>query len=349
MANILYAKIGLKLPKKMWGGTQGGSGWSLGHDDDVRFLINVSYNNPDDNFYIIGASSFNEIKPADKKRLFPHGNVFDAYNFTKYHDGNRPSTDIYQPIDEDENPTDEWENWDTENVRYMIPLEYLNDNSITVDYGIIAMSNIMQRNIYHKTKTKKGGWSKPLAVGRNYAAPVIHTLNETGVRWVAMVDDPRCMHGAFDLFNNPSIVLSQINGSMSTSNITSYEDDTVVEGEVNVIYAHVESTVVMDERVKYVDSSWSSRENLISIALNGGSNDEEKDSVLVKEVDSRYGMLEEWLLNLFPNVKVYGKWGDVILASDSRFMGSVDRDELHSVMSLSLIHIYEPTRQAEIG
>ena len=50
MANILYAKIGLKLPKKMWGGTQGGSGWSLGHDDDVRFLINVSYNNPDDNF-----------------------------------------------------------------------------------------------------------------------------------------------------------------------------------------------------------------------------------------------------------------------------------------------------------
>ncbi len=334
MANILYAKVGLKLPKAMWGGGQSGRSWSSGHDDDVRFLINVSYNNPDDTFYIIGASSFNEIKPAEKKRLFPYGNVVDAYNSAKYHDGNRPSTDIYQPIDEKGNFIDEWNIWDTENVRYRIPLEYLNDNGITPDYGIIAMSNLMSRNIYGKSRTKKGSIAKPLSVSKSYGAPVLHALNETGIRWVAMVDDPRCMHGAFDLFNNPPIVLSQINGSMTTSNMTSYEDDTVVEGEVDVIYAHVESTVVMDEIVKPVDEYWSKREKNISIALNGGMNNEEKDQLTYGKIfDARYTNLKEWILDPFEGVEVYGKWGEGVLADDDRFKGSINRDELHSVMS----------------
>ena len=43
MANIVYAKTGLSIPKVMFGR----DGFDKGFDDDIRFLINVSYNNPD--------------------------------------------------------------------------------------------------------------------------------------------------------------------------------------------------------------------------------------------------------------------------------------------------------------
>ena len=43
MANIVYAKTGLKIAKTEFGLV----GFAEGYYDDVIFLINVSYNNPD--------------------------------------------------------------------------------------------------------------------------------------------------------------------------------------------------------------------------------------------------------------------------------------------------------------
>ena len=308
MANILYAKVGLKLPKAMWGS----DGFAEGYDDDVRFLINVSYNNPDDTFYIIGNNSFDEISPRDKDRLFPHNNVVDAFDFNKH-----GRLSVGERVDQ----------------RYKIPMEYLNENNINVDYGIIALGPIMDRNIPEKTKTKKGTFAKPLARGKNFVAPVIHTLNETGVRWVALCDDPRCVKGAFDLFNNPPIVLSQIDTRMSSKHVTSYDDLTLITSEIEVKYAHVESTVVMDEKVNRVDDRWLDRINNFSIALNGGNNKEGLDqSKSYDKVDNRYGLLKEWVLDHFDDCGVFGKWGDDVIASDKRFMGSVDRSVLYPMM-----------------
>jgi len=305
MANILYAKTGLKIPKTMFGR----DGFNKGFDDDIRFLINVSYNNPEDNFYIIGNNAFDKITPKDKNKFFPHDNVFDAFDFSKREEAER----------------------------YMIPLEYLNDNNIVVDYGIIALGPVLDRNIPYASKLPNGEWAKPLARGKNYIAPVIHTLNETGVKWVALCDDPRCLKGAYDWFNTPPIVLCQIDGTMPVEHITSYDDLTLITSEIEVKYAHVESAVVMDEKVHYVDDSWSTRTNNFSVALNGGNHKEglnwEKNRFgFGGRADSRYGTLKEWVLDSFADCEVFGKWGEDVLESDERFMGSVARSKLYKLM-----------------
>ena len=305
MANILFAKIGLKIPKTMFGK----EGFKEGYDDDIRLLINLAYNNPDDTFYIIGNNSFDDLHPKDKTRLFPNNNVVNAYDFGKY----------------------------GEPDRYKIPMEYLEENQISVDYGIVNMGPILNRNIPNLTKLKDGvGFAKTLASAKNYVAPIIHTLNCTGVRWVALCDDPRCMKGAFDLFNVPPIVLSQINSNLEYEHITSYEDHTVITSEVEVKYAMVESSVVLDEDVSFVDENWENRESNFNIALNGGINTETKTWVSKysnkTSPERRYELVKEWALDIFPDVSVYGKWGDDIL-KESNFMGSVTRSELYGLMS----------------
>ena len=318
MANIVYAKIGLKLPKSMWGSDE----FAEGYDDDVRFLVNVSYNNPDDTFYIIGNNSFDEISLRDKGRLFPHNNVVDAFDYNK--------NGKYMSVTE------------RTNLRYKIPLEYLNENNINVDYGIVALGNMGATNIpKNTTKTKTDSWSKALDQGKNFVAPIIHTLNETGVKWVALADDPRSINqlvSANDLFNNPSIVLSQINDDISSENIKSYEDNHMITENIEVKYVHLETLVILDEKVHQVDDSWKSRTNNFSMTLNGSTNKEGLDQSkrYAVGIDNRLPKLRKWILvntDYFGDCKVYGGWGDDVIASDKRFVGIVARSQLYSTMS----------------
>ncbi len=302
MANIVYGKAGLKIPATIFGKSK----FSDGEDDYVRLLINLAYNNPDDNFYIVGKNDFDDMTKSEKEKFFPYGNVFNAYHYNKVKD-----------------PND----------RYKLPLEYLNENGINVDYGIIGLGAVMSRNIPNMTKTKKGTFAKPLDRGKNYVAPVWHTLNETGVKWVGLVDDPRCMNLSYDLTNKPEILISQIDSEHTYTHIEAYGSDKDIEETVDVVYGYAETTNVLDEDVSYVNDDWIARSSEFSIALNSVNNSEGLDqSITFNKVDNRYGVLKEWVLDKFPDCSVYGKWSDEIINSDSRFLGPVRRSEIWRVM-----------------
>ena len=135
-----------------------------------------------DNFYIIGNNDLDTLKYQRKQELFPHNNVFNTYNNKKklgekyHHSG-----------------------WKT-------PLEYLNKNSINIDYGIIAFGSVLPRNVPNKTYTKSGTIAKPLDRAVKYVAPYVNVLNELGIDWVSLVDDPRHFSvKMLDLFNKPKI------------------------------------------------------------------------------------------------------------------------------------------------
>ena len=315
MANILFAKVGLTLPKTIWGSDD----LVAGYDDDVRFLVNVSYNNPDDNFYVIGNNRLDKLEPNAKKRLFPHDNVFDTYDLHKIGTHRRELTKLY-----------------------LTPLEYLDENSVSVDCGIISLGNMLSRNIPEKTKQTDGSWYGSLASAMRAVAPIIHTLNETGVRWVALADDPRSIDqlvDAADLFHNPTIVLSQINDDISAKHIKSYQDDNkMITTDIEVKYAHLESLVVLDEKVNLVDDSWKDRTNNFSIALNGATHKEGLDQSkrYAAGIDNRLPKLRKWILantDYFGDCEIYGGWGEDVIASDKRFMGIVARSNLYSTMS----------------
>ena len=61
MANFAYAKVGLSLRFDSIDKGSKGNFFS-GSDDWVRLLVNLAYNNPADNFFIIGGSDFLNLK-----------------------------------------------------------------------------------------------------------------------------------------------------------------------------------------------------------------------------------------------------------------------------------------------
>ena len=65
MSNIAFAKTGLTLKFDLGGNIE-----NFKSDDHCKLLTNLAYNNPNDNFYIIGMSNLNQIKMQDKKYYF---------------------------------------------------------------------------------------------------------------------------------------------------------------------------------------------------------------------------------------------------------------------------------------
>mgnify|MGYP003115998641 FL=1 len=114
MTNFAYAKTGLtlKFPLDVDSGR-------YNSNDYCKLLINLAYNNPNDNFYIIGQNTFSDLKPYEKEMYFPNNNVFDTL----------------------ENSTNDL------SVKYLHPLEWLNEKQINLDYGIIGGGPTLNINI----------------------------------------------------------------------------------------------------------------------------------------------------------------------------------------------------------
>ena len=129
MTNFVYAKVGLSLRFNTIDVGVKGDFFS-GSDDWVRLLVNLAYNNPDDNFYIIGTSDFSDLKSSTISKLFPNNNVFDTI-------GKRVVNKYERPY---------------------APIKYLNKNNINIDYGIIPLGPVLHRTIPNLTRTKKGSY-----------------------------------------------------------------------------------------------------------------------------------------------------------------------------------------------
>ena len=173
MTNFVVGKIGLPI-RFNWVSHK--SKFFSPADDISRLIVNLSFNNPADNFYIIGKNDFDDLKLSYRLKLFPHSNVFNTF-------------------------IKDWKS----------PIEYLNKNSVNIDCGVIGLGPVLSFNIPDKSYTKSGTIAKPLDSAVKYAASYINTLNELNVRWVSIIDDPRHLnHTAKDLENKPSVNLSQV-------------------------------------------------------------------------------------------------------------------------------------------
>lgn len=303
MTNFAYAKTGLMLKFDFWE-----KGENFKSADHCKLLINLAYNNPDDNFYLIGLNNLDKLNIQLKQKLFPNNNVFNTLEDA--------DMDLEQ--------------------RYKKPLEWLNKNQVNLDYAIVGGGPTLNVNIPNRIYIKSGTLGRPLDSAKRGVAPIIHTLNETNIDWVSLADDPRCLNTSLakDLFNNPKVILSQINTKIVSKNIKSYQDQTLVENEIDVIYSNIEMACNLDEKIQLVDESWKERNVSIGMVLNEAGVDERLDTKKLSNGHRpRYPILKEWLLNNFNDTCIYGKWDKTIMKSNIAFKGFINRGKLYSEMT----------------
>jgi len=304
MSNIAYAKVGLSLRFETIDVGSKGNFFS-GSDDWVRLLVNLAYNNPDDNFFIIGSSDFSKIKSSMRCKLFPNNNVFDTVGKRSVSMDDRP----YAPI------------------------KYLNKHNINLDYGIIPLGPVLNRTIPNLTITKKGTIAKILDRAINFQAPVWNTLNETGIKWISLADDPRCLNLSYDLYNLPYKCVAQVNSVLNCKNIKSYDNLNEIETTIPVEYSNIEMSNCLDQRVYQIDDKWKHRKNKVCVVLNEASYDEGLTTTKLSNGHRpRYPILKEWLLNNFEDINVYGSWSEEIIKSSHAFKGKINRHQLYPEM-----------------
>ena len=109
--NFVAGKIGLTI-RFNWKNTD--TGWFSAADDLARLVVNLAYNNPNDNFYLIGPNDVNDMPLATRTRLFPNNNVISAYDKKR---------------------------------GFESCIEYFNKYSINIDAGILAYGSMLLRSI----------------------------------------------------------------------------------------------------------------------------------------------------------------------------------------------------------
>ena len=67
MTNFAFGKTGLVMKFNF---SERGENYKS--SDHCKLLINLAYNNPEDNFYLIGGNNLNKISLDLKEKLFPH-------------------------------------------------------------------------------------------------------------------------------------------------------------------------------------------------------------------------------------------------------------------------------------
>ena len=269
----------------------------IGGDNEASCVLRaLANNNPDKTFYVVGRSDFSTLSDNEIIDLFPYGNVIDIWEGI----GLNISNEYYRHV-----------------------ISYFNDNAIEIDFCVMMVGQLGSVTIPDKIKKVRDlDDQKPASVldmTKWYVTPISTWLNESKPRYIEIVNDPRyTMKQSRDLFHIPEVSLGQYDYTYSTNAIISYEDQTRIERKVNSIYAGMETAFCGD--YEYSKEFNTNRNTDFMIVLNQGK-------------PSRYDMLNEWVLEHFNDVDIYGKWDDDRTKVDSRFKGSKHIVDIQKMLS----------------
>lgn len=271
--NILVGKLGKSIKFKK-------SSWSLsGGNEGIFNLIKLLSNlNPELNFYIGGPSDFNNLDKSAIHSLFPNNNVHQL------------------PISRS---------------GYEEPLNYLLDNHIHIDAGVIMCGMSPGVSIPGKIKKRTGDdIAKTLNWGRRYCAPYVHILNELQIPFFTISEDPRNTKiNNVDLFNVEKKCLSLEKNQYFRDHIKSYDDQNLVRVKVPVEYKNIELLCLYGKE-KYQYLSPLGRNLTMNIFMNKFG---------LTNAQTRKPFIEEYVLPSFPEAKIYGLWTEEVESGDIRF------------------------------
>ncbi len=294
MKNIAIAKIGKSIKFRE-------SKYApTGGDNEISGLIKaLANNNPSDKFYLVGKSDFQTLSDNEKHVLFPYNNVIDIW---VGHKAKITSEDLKK-----EHPSDDHIG------------QWFKKNNVKIDFAVMMMGQIGNVTIPGKIKTLKDPniIATVIEMTRGYTTPIIKWLNEYNVKYIEIINDPRYTKSQTrDFIADPTCSLSQYDYSYIHKSIKSYDDQTFFERTNKVQYSGMETLFCVGRN----EPTLQKKTNEFTVVLNEGD-------------PSRYNLLNEWVLQQFPTVNVYGEWHHEKTKNDTRFVGTRKLNEIQKIMA----------------
>jgi hypothetical protein len=311
--NIAFAKMGksIKFCRSTWSGAGG--------DCEGPMLVEILANkSPDNTIFLFGRNDLDKFKKLHEdeyKKAFPHQNVVNLFEGLAVKTG------------QEEVVADE---------------VIKRFNAANIDEGIINMGPHGQTHFQNLIKKKNGDgtYCKTLECFRKYAFPTIKVLNDCcgdiPMKWI--LNDPRYTMRAYDLFYDryPDSYLAQYDGEKrNTGSISTYEDGETRNFTFHTAklkYTAVETIWLYGKQaydISNLEEDIKQKENKLRIVLNQGKSSGGLDRhPLLLEYIGEYGS-DDYI----EDVEVYGKWDKEILATDPRFKGPKNYEELGELMS----------------
>lgn len=265
-----------------------------GDNEPSAILIALANNNPDKTFYIIGRSDFSRLDEYERIKIFPYDNVIDCYK--------NSGSVVDKP-------------------NYLI--DYFSKNNIKIDFAICMIGQIGTVTIPNRVEQIKNRdlFASVIDMTKNYSTPIINWLNESGINWIELVNDPRYTKAQTrDFISEPICTLSQYDYSYTHSKMKSFEDQDRIPIECKATYSGIETAFCIGRN--YPILAEIKKNNSFIMVLNEGN-------------PSRYNMLNEWILSKMEDIEIYGKWEHKETESDSRFKGPIKLDQVQEKVNKS--------------
>lgn len=282
--NIAIGKFGRSIlfDKEKWTSPLGGD------SEAPKYFEAIAKLNPDWKFYLVGKSDFNNLSNKIKFQLFPNNNIINLWN------------NIPNEINK------------SEYQKYITKVS----SNIKFDLGIFFAGPSGNVNLYDKIKiiqkNKEGEIAKVLDMFYYYCGPIINFLNETNIKWISIVPDPR-YHPirARDLFNREKIALSQFT-DLNFGNvkfIKNYEEQNILLNKsIPTIYAGLEHAFLYEYSEPEIFDVNKANYVFKIISNEGNNTGGLPKGPFIEEYILNNEYLKE-IINI-DNVSIYGKWSN---------------------------------------
>ena len=291
--NILIGKIGKCVRMKNIHIETGGGA-------DLVLYSTMARMNPNYHFYFIGPNELNKCTEKEYLKLFPNRNVHSAI-----------SSDLIKK----------------ENFQGIV--DYFTENNIKPDFALIFVGMTSSINIPNFLLKDDGGKYSPLECYKKYVAPILYTLNKTGVPLYTLAEDAKYVTiNAKDLYNRERLIFSQIpNGEYETT-VPHVQDETdvykknMIKTKHKVKYAHIEKIFLMGLLDNWKDNidfnaKLNSKVNPFIVLSNGQGTSRINGSG--NNSSSRLPEFKKYIIDNFKGTPyegtmIYGNWPEEVMA-----------------------------------
>jgi len=246
--------------------------WGMigGDSESAIFAQSIAHLYPDDTFYLVSRNNFSKLPIDTQMKINKNNNLVDC-----------------------------WKNYDKSINNQDWLINYF--KNIKIDFGLLYSGLSGSTTIENYMHTQSGEYAKPMSFSKNYTGIISKLLNKTNIPYMEIGEDSRFFPlVARDLHNRSKRILSVVDTVLSTKHIESKENQSIVTTTTPVSdVGHSYAFLMGEEKSKLLDKP-NKRNTLLSVFMHGTASHH--------KTVNKGKIMEDYILNNFPETKIYGKW-----------------------------------------